>query len=407
MIDGIRAAERLLSAASCSSCDMGETTVRFLHTSDWHLGMELSRLRGEAQHRFTDSRLGALRAMGEIAASRGAEFVVVCGDVFDDNQVGPQVIGRALEVLKGIPVPVYLLPGNHDAFNAGSVYRSAGFVGGRPENVIVLDRPGIHRVRDGVEILAAPWLTKLTSRDLLAEALDAADAPATGVVRIAVGHGAVEGVVGVDSDGDVIGRARLERALSAGDVHYVALGDRHSTLSIGDSGRIRYSGSQEVTARRDPDPGNVLEVVIHGSDPEGGIEVIPHRVGTWRFLEVSADIASDADIDAWEAALIALPDKDRTTVDYTLTGSVTLGMLARLRAIEEERGLLFASMRDSGRGDLAVLPGDGEFGDLGVGGYAADAIAELETAASGGGAAAVPAADALALLYRLAGGGRR
>lgn len=53
--------------------------------------------------------------------------------------------------------------------------------------------------------------------------------------------------------------------------------------------------------------------------------------------------------------------------------------------------------------DLVVIPADGEFTDLGIGGFAADAVEELVAAARGGAdrAAADDAHAALALLLRL------
>ena len=56
--------------------------------------------------------------------------------------------------------------------------------------------------------------------------------------------------------------------------------------------------------------------------------------------------------------------------------------------------------------DLAVIPADGEFTDLGIGGFAAAAVDELvATALEGDTKSAADAQAALALLLRLAGRG--
>jgi len=53
--------------------------------------------------------------------------------------------------------------------------------------------------------------------------------------------------------------------------------------------------------------------------------------------------------------------------------------------------------------ELAVIPADGEFTDLGIGGFAAAAVEELvATAREGDAESAVDAQAALALLLRLA-----
>ena len=64
--------------------------MRFLHTADWQLGMTrhfLSAAGGEAQSRYGAARREAVAGLGALAAEVGAEFVVVAGDVFEDNQL--------------------------------------------------------------------------------------------------------------------------------------------------------------------------------------------------------------------------------------------------------------------------------------------------------------------------------
>ena len=134
--------------------------MRFLHTADWQLGMTRHFLAGDAQPRYSAARRDAVAGLGALAAEVGAEFVVVAGDVFEHNQLAPQVVGQSLEAMRAIGIPVYLLPGNHDPLDASSVYTSALFTAERPDNVVVLDRAGVHQVRPGLEIVAAPWRSK-------------------------------------------------------------------------------------------------------------------------------------------------------------------------------------------------------------------------------------------------------
>ena len=55
--------------------------------------------------------------------------------------------------------------------------------------------------------------------------------------------------------------------------------------------------------------------------------------------------------------------------------------------------------------EIAVMPADGEFDDLGIGGFAAAAVEELVSTARAAGDDAEDARAALALLLRLAEGG--
>jgi len=54
--------------------------MRFLHTSDWQLGMTRRFLSEEAQARYTQARFDAIRTMGRIAKEKQCQFMLVCGD---------------------------------------------------------------------------------------------------------------------------------------------------------------------------------------------------------------------------------------------------------------------------------------------------------------------------------------
>jgi hypothetical protein len=117
-------------------------------------------------------------------------------------------------------------------------------------------------------------------------------------------------------------------------------------------------------------------------------------------VDNSRDIA-DLDLN-----LDLMPDKDRTVLRLALIGSLTVTDRAALDACLDKYARLFASLRvwDS-HSDLAVIPADGEFSDLGIGGFAAAAVEELVEAArleDGGDAQA-----ALALLLRLTDKGQQ
>ncbi len=377
--------------------------MRFVHTADWQLGMTRHFLAGEAQPRYSAARRDVVAGLGSLAAEAGAEFVVVAGDVFEANQLAPQVISQSLEAMRSIGIPVYLLPGNHDPLDASSVYTSALFTAECPTNVTVLDRPGIHEVRPGLQIVAAPWRSKAPTTDLVADVLEGL--PADGVTRVLVAHGGVDVLDPDPTKPSLIRLAGLEAALSRGAVHYVALGDKHSVTDVGGSGRIRYSGSPEVTNydHVEPDPGHVLVVDIDETDPSRPVSVVAPRVGRWRFVTLHRQVDSSRDIADLDVNLDLMPDKDRTVVQLALIGSLTVTDRAALDACLDKYSRLFASLRvwDS-HSDLAVVPADGEFTDLGIGGFAAAAVEELvEAARVADGEAAGDAQAALALLLRL------
>ena len=376
--------------------------MRFVHTADWQLGMTRYFLNGEAQPRYSAARRDAVAGIGPLALDTGAEFVVVAGDVFEDNQLAPRDVSQSLEAMRAIGIPVYLLPGNHDPLDAASVYTSTLFTAECPDNVTVLDRPGVHDVRPGLQIVAAPWRSKKPTSDLVSEVLDGL--PADGVTRIVVGHGGVD-IFEPDKDKpSLIRLAALEAAIERGAVHYIALGDKHSRTQVGSTGRIWYSGSPEVTNYDDiePDPGHVLLVDIDEDDGRRPVRVDARRVGRWRFVTLCRTVDSSRDVADLDINLDLMPDKERTVVRLGLSGSLTVTDKAALDACLDKYARLFAALVPWDRQtDIAVIPADGEFDDLGIGGFAAAAVDELVSTARSDGEDADDARAALALLLRL------
>jgi exonuclease SbcD len=116
--------------------------MRFLHTSDWHLGRSLHRadLR-EAQAAFLDHLV-------ETARSEQVDAVVVAGDVYD-RAIPPvdsvELYEDALARLRATGARVILISGNHDSGRRLGV------------NSALIDTSGVHlRTRPGA--LAAPVL---------------------------------------------------------------------------------------------------------------------------------------------------------------------------------------------------------------------------------------------------------
>lgn len=398
--------------------------MRFLHTADWQLGMTRHFLDADAQARFTAARTDVIARIGALAEAEDCAFVLVCGDVFESNALPRRVVSRACEAMREIPVPVYLLPGNHDPLDAASIYDSAAFTEAAGEHVHVLRGTDPVAVGDDVWILPAPWTSKHPTSDPLAPAVahlleqdrtddGAASCPGevTGAparpgagraVRIVAGHGAVDTLSPDAHHPAVIHTSGLRELLAAQTISYVALGDRHSTTQVAPG--IAYAGAPEVTDFIETDPGNVLVVEI----ADGRATTTRHHVGTWSFRDLQLDVADAADVAAMDRTLADLPDKSRTALRLALRGTLTLTEHARLEAVLERHRETFASAQVWQRHtDLAVHVSEDDLTQLGVGGFVAEAVDELAAVAASEGADRDVARDSLALLYRLAGGGRR
>lgn len=358
------------------------TTIRFLHTADWQLGLRRHFLSEEALPRYRQARIDALRAMAELARTEGCAFALACGDLFESNQIDRATLDRALEALATFPCPVFLLPGNHDPLDAGTIYRPHHFADHPRARILASSQP--IEAAPGVELVAAPWHSKRPQRDLVAAAIEGLG-PAPHL-RILAAHGET-GLAGEHDNPARIDLATLQAAMHDGRLHYAALGDRHSLTEV--TPRIWYPGTPEPTAFRETDPGFALVVEL---DAES-CRVARHRVGRWKFLERAWALDGVDPLAEW---LESLPDKDRTVLKLDLAGTLGLQAKAALDILLARAAGLFAGLQP---GDgLTVLPDELDLSTLGFSGFVRDAVDEL--------AALAPsdrtACDALALLYRLA-----
>lgn len=347
-------------------------TFRFLQTSDWQLGMTRHFLSEGAQERYSQARFDAIRALGRIATEERCRFVLVCGDAFESNQVDRKTVARAMEALKDVPVPVYLLPGNHDPLNAASVYRSSIFVERKPNHVHVIENANPIPVADGLEIVGAPWMSKRPARNPIDEALDALP-PADGVIRICAAHGAAD-LLTPDSDAPgIIEVAAMERAINEGKVHFVALGDRHSVTRVGTSERIWYSGTPESTDFTETNSGFAL--IVDVGDEQVAIKEV--KVGQWRFIErTRVDLNTGDDVEMLRQWLENVENKERAVVRLHLVGSPSLSSHALLHSHLDAAEDVFGAL-EAWEDDVVVLPNDADFAELGFSGFAGQTTERL------------------------------
>src|SRR5687767_5345388 len=98
--------------------DIPSGGVLIAHTSDLHLGSEV--LGG-------DSPMGLAPLRAVLTTSRGAQILLVAGDMFDNNRVSITLLEGCVALLAETAIRVVILPGNHDALTPDSVYRRGPF----------------------------------------------------------------------------------------------------------------------------------------------------------------------------------------------------------------------------------------------------------------------------------------
>ncbi len=300
--------------------------VRFLHTSDWHLG------KGLHGHDLAQAQQIALDAVIDIAIEREVDAFVIAGDVFD--RAFPSVddvrrLNRALTRIHAAGIPIICTAGNHDegarlaAFmnlldTAVTVVGEYGQVGTAvdlaDEHGPVVFYPLPYLDPDGARRALASEGGDLLERSheaVLREAMDrvrgdlAQRDPSTRAV--VVSHAFV--VRGDESDEALADeQSDSERDLSVGGVpyvpsavyrgaHYVALGHLHGPRTVQEADpMIRYSGSLLRYSVSETDHEKSVTIVDLDASGACTVEVVPvpQPAGMARLHGTLTEILSDA-----------------------------------------------------------------------------------------------------------------
>ena len=253
----------------------------FIQASDWQIGMKGGGL-GEAGPVVRETRIESTRNVLKAARDKKANFVLLCGDIFEHNMVGQEEVRKVVGIFNEFSdVPIYILPGNHDLLGAGCLY-----------NREIFRRVGhlrILRTCDPVEIgevtlHPCPPFLKRTRQDLTARIPVVRDLEG---IHIGVAHGSLIGKSPVPNweDTDLpIDPSCVDRT----GIDYLALGHWHSYRTFPDRQgmmRIAYSGTHEQTSFDEDCAGQCLLVQIDKKGDAPRIE----QIRTGQLAWVSRD----------------------------------------------------------------------------------------------------------------------
>lgn len=360
---------------------------RILHTADWQIGRIYKQFNAEDGALLADARFKVVEHLATLAKEHAVGAVLVAGDVFDAQGVADRTIHRLFNAMQGFPGHWILIPGNHDAALAESVWTRARRLNAIPPNVSVcLSAQSLLLEDMGLAILPAPLTQRHTHNDLTEWF---ADAPTpSGLLRVGIAHGSVQGVLaeGIDASNPIAaGRAQQAR------LDYLALGDWHGTKRI--DARTWYSGTPETDRFKANTSGQALLVELTANEEPRVTELATSRY-RWHSLNLAMQVSSD--IDHALQTLDAFTAQD--VVELTLSGRTDLDGHRRLgAAIEQAHGRLRALVAD--RSALQLDPTIEDIDALHADGYVGAVIAELRTRQHGDDAER--AGDALALLASL------
>lgn len=345
----------------------------FLHTADWQIGRQYPAFEPDNAVPMAAARLEAVHRLAQLAAAEGAQAVLVAGDVFDAQTVSDKTVRQLFQAMAGWAGPWVLLPGNHDAALAESVWSRAQRLGVVPPNVHLALKPEVLLLPEaGLALLPAPLTQRHTHNDLTIW-FDTADTP-PGLLRVGLAHGSITGILAEDIDSanpiapDRATRARLD---------YLALGDWHGARQI--DARTWYSGTPEPDRFRNNEAGLALRVQIDG--PGAAPVVTPIRVGQLRWQQWEAGLHQAGDVALLVERLQAMSPAD--VLDITLQGELDLAAHQRLDAALAEAEARLRSLRVDRHG-LRLRPTDADLAALHADGYVGEVVAELRDDAEAG-----------------------
>lgn len=191
--------------------------LHILHAADLHLDAPFAALTAEqARQRRSEQRL-FLDALADTAIEKGADLVLLSGDLLDSEQTYRETAQALAAALGRIPAPVAIAPGNHDFYHPACLY-AADFW---PKNVILFREPAPQRVElPGLDLYGCAFTGQFRDNSPLAGFQAAGgDKPA-----VMVCHGDVDGT------GRYGSISRQEIAQSG--LTYLALGHVHSCSGL-------------------------------------------------------------------------------------------------------------------------------------------------------------------------------
>ncbi|TDB37636.1 MAG: DNA repair exonuclease [Actinobacteria bacterium] len=264
--------------------------VRFIHAADLHLDAPFGGIDAQdsrVRDALAASTYRALDALAAACIERGADFLVISGDVYNqaERRVRSQLaFAKAAATLEHAGIPVFVVHGNHDPASGWS----AGIA--MPHNVHVFADDRVERVayeRDG-EAVCALYGRSYRRAAETANLASGFKREIGDVVAIGVLHTNVGGRPGYDD----YAPCTLDDLRAAG-MDYWALGHIHKPEVLSQSPYAVYSGCPQGLDPTQSGPRGCYEVVID----DGTVETtfLPLAAIEWRYAEVDLSRASRLD----------------------------------------------------------------------------------------------------------------
>ena len=212
--------------------------IKFLHCADIHLDApftSLAHAAGKPSERRQDLRQTFIRII-DIAQKENVDILLISGDLYEHNYVRKSTINFVNDQFKRIPdVKVFIVPGNHDPYTAGSYYRNFPLA----DNVYILtqEKPYFEIAGLGVCVYGLGFMDFYSEKPFI-ENLTPVDKKAINILMV---HGTPDMDIG-NNVYNPVSTDELERL----GMDYIAFGHFHNRFEgLGRSKNIYNPGSPE------------------------------------------------------------------------------------------------------------------------------------------------------------------
>lgn len=264
-----------------TSPEADDVALKLLHTADWHLGRRFPSFDEADRQTLSRARLDVLDKILLAADHNAVDAVLCAGDLFDEPSPDRDWWGPVATKLGAMRShrPVFLLPGNHDPLQPGSVYHpDHPFRRVLPSWVHVVDRDDFSHTLNHVAVLYARPCRSRAGQDDPALALPPRE-PGDDRIRIGMVHGSTFDAVDCQINFPIAKDAAAQRGFD-----YLAIGDTHSFRDVPPGARppVVYPGAPEATTFGEPGAGNVVAVFVSRSRR---VTFRPEHVASWTWAD--------------------------------------------------------------------------------------------------------------------------
>ena len=285
--------------------------LTIIHGADFHLDAPFAALPADKARERRGEQRELLKRLADLAEERRADLVLLSGDLLDGGETYQETVQALARCLGALPCPVFIAPGNHDYYDARSVYAGTAW----PDNVHIFSTVAVESVElPGLSCVVhgAAFTTPQADRSPLM----GFSAPRDGNTHLMVLHG------------DVENRSRYGPItladIAASNLTYLALGHVHACSGLQRAGDTfwAYPGCPEGRGFDETGDKGVLVVTV-GDDPSDVTARFVPLAGR-RYEIVEADVTgADTAAQALEEVLPAEPRGDCCRI--LLTGQRSFG----------------------------------------------------------------------------------